>query len=179
MMTLLDSLRFRQFRTRSAQTRCDRRRPGRKAVLDFQPGWDLVTLEDRTLLSSVQWINTAGGDWDTGSNWSTGSVPGASDTVTIDLSPGITVTHAQNDADAVLTLNVASADTLSISNGSLTLESTPSLISGPFNLMGGTLEGPGTLTVTGALTWTGGTLANTDTTATAAVSINNGVLDTG
>jgi len=55
MMTLLDSLRFRHVRTHSGQTQRDRRRPGRKAVLDFRPGWDLIALEDRTLLSSVQW----------------------------------------------------------------------------------------------------------------------------
>ena len=179
MMTLLDSLRFRHVRTRSGQTRRDRCRPGRKAVFDFQPGWDLIALEDRTLLSSVSWINPAGGDWDTGSNWNTGSVPGASDDVTINLSPGITVTHSQNDADSVGSLTVAGADTLSISNGSLAIES-GSTIDGPLNLTGGALEATGTLTVAGTLTWTGGgTMAGTgQTIAKGAVSINNGTLDT-
>jgi hypothetical protein len=117
MMTLLDSLQSRHVRTRSRQTRRDSRRPGRRAVLEFQPGRDLIALEDRTLLSSVNWINPAGGDWDAGSNWNTGSVPGASDDVAVDLPPGITVTHSQNDADSVSTLTLASADTLSISKG--------------------------------------------------------------
>ncbi len=107
MMTLLDSLRSRHVHTRSRQSRRDGRRPGRKAVLEFQPGWDQIALEPRMLLSAVNWINPAGGDWDTGSNWSTGSVPGASDDVTLDLSPGITVTHSQDDADSVNTLTLA------------------------------------------------------------------------
>ena len=178
MMTLLDSLRFRHVGARSRQTRRDGGRPGRKAVFAFQPGWQLISLEPRTLLSSVSLINAAGGDWDTGSNWNTGSVPGASDDVTINLSPGITVTHSQNDADALNTLTLASADTLSISNGSLSIESA-STIDGPLNLTGGTLEGAGTVTVTGTLNWDGGTMAGTgQTIATGAVSISNGILDT-
>ncbi|MGO9924161.1 MAG: hypothetical protein ACLQIB_56900, partial [Isosphaeraceae bacterium] len=123
MTTIFDSLRSRHLHTRSRQTRRDGRRPGRKAVLEFQPGRDVIALEDRTMLSSVSWINPAGGDWNTGSNWNTGSVPGASDDVTIDLSPGITVTHSQDDADSVNTLTLAGADTLSLSNGSLSIES--------------------------------------------------------
>ncbi len=179
MTTIFDSLRSRHLHTRSRQTRRDGRRPGRKAVLEFQPGRDVIALEDRTMLSSVSWINPAGGDWNTGSNWNTGSVPGASDDVTIDLSPGITVTHSQDDADSVNTLTLAGADTLSLSNGSLSIESA-STIDGPLNLTGGTLEGAGTLTVTGALTWSGGgTMAGTgQTIATGAVSISSGTLDT-
>ena len=123
MTTLLDSLRFRYVRTHSGQAQRNRRRRSRKAVLDFRPEWGLMALEDRTLLSSVQWMNQAGGDWDTGSNWSGGFVPGASDDVTIDVSPGITVTHSQNDPDSVNSLTVSSADTLSISNGSLSIAS--------------------------------------------------------
>ncbi len=178
MTTIFDSLRSRHLHTRSRQTRRDGRRPGRRAVFEFQPGSDLIALEERTLLSSVNWINPAGGDWDTGSNWNTGSVPGASDDVTLDLSPGITVTHSQDDADSVNTLTLAGADTLSISSGSLSIDSA-STIDGPLNLSGGALEGAGTLTVTGALTWAGGTMAGAgQTIATGNVSINDGTLDT-
>ncbi len=45
--------------------RRDGRRPGRRAVLEFQPGSELIALEPRTLLFIVNWINPAGGDWDT------------------------------------------------------------------------------------------------------------------
>jgi hypothetical protein len=156
MMTLLDSLRFRRFciSTRSARPPRNRRRASRKALLDFQPrwGWDLIVLEHRSLLSAVNWVGGSG-DWDTKSNWSTGQVPGASDDVTINVSPGITVTHQMTNNDQVDSLNVASADTLSISSGTLSIGSgMASAINGPLNLTGGTLEGTGTVTVSGAMT---------------------------
>ncbi len=139
MMTMLDSMRSGRVHSPSRQTRPDGPRPGRKAVSEFQPGSDLFALERRTLLSAVSWINPAGGDWDTASNWNTGSVPGASDDVTIDLSPGITVTHSQGDTDSVNTLSLAAADTLSISSGILSIESA-STIDGTLDLLRGTLQ---------------------------------------
>ncbi len=178
-MTMLDSLRFRHVHPRLRQAKHDGRRQERKAVLNFNPGWDPIALEPRTLLSTVNWINAAGGDWDTGSNWSTGSMPGASDNVTIDLSPGVTVTHSQNDADSVNDLTVAGADTLSFSSGSLSIESA-STIDGTLNLTGGTLEGAGTLTITGAMTLgEGGTMTGTGQIIVMGdISIDGGMLDT-
>jgi hypothetical protein len=55
----------------------------------------------------VSWINASGGDWDTPSNWSTNSVPGPTDAVTIGI-PGqntFTVTHASG-TDSVYSLSV-------------------------------------------------------------------------
>ena len=103
---------------------------------------DLERFEDRTLLSNVSWINAVGGDWDTASNWSTGQVPGVLHVVTINKSPGITVTHSLGNADSVKSLTVAAADTLTLSAGSLDFAAA-STISGPFNLAGGTLTGTG------------------------------------
>ena len=178
MMTMLDSLGLRRGRPQPRRAKHDGRRRERNAVLHFNPGCDPIALERRTLLSTVNWINAAGGDWDRGSNWNTGSVPGASDNVTIDLAPGITVTHSQSDDDSVNTLTLASADTLSILGGSLSIESA-STIDGTFNLTGGTLKGAGTLTVTGALTLNDGEMAGTgQTIATGDVSIEFGILDT-
>ena len=97
----------------------------------FQPA--LSRLEDRTLLSTVTWINPSGGDWDTPSNWSTDALPGPSDDVVINQ-PGITVTH-DGGTDSVNcvtsqdpialnsgTLSIASASTI---NNSLTISSGP------------------------------------------------------
>jgi hypothetical protein len=177
MRTILDSLRFRHVDSRARQTRRDGLRSVRKAVLAFHSGWDTIALEPRAMLSNVSWINAAGGDWNTGSNWNTGNVPGTPDHVTIDISPGITVTHAQNNADSVNDLIVTGANTLSISNGSLAIASA-STIDGTVNLSGGALEGAGSLTFTGALTWTSGTMSGTgQTIATGAVSIDSGILD--
>jgi hypothetical protein len=88
----------------------------------------LEPLEDRTV-PSVTWVG-GNGDWDVGSNWSTGLVPGAADAVDIDV-PGVTITHVAGTAHSV---------------NSLKLEA-------------GTLTGGDVLTVNGAFTWTGGTLA--------------------
>ena len=180
MTSILDSLGLRQIYTRPRRPRRDGGRRSRKAVAEFQqPNWEPNALEPRILLSTVTWINAAGGDWDTPANWNTGSVPSASDDVSINVSPGTTITHSQNNADSVNTLNLSSADVLSISNGGLSIAST-STIDGTFNLTGGTLEGRAHLPITGALNWNSGAkMAGTgQTIAKGAVSINNGVLDT-
>src|ERR1022692_4059702 len=80
----------------------------RRAPLLVEP------LEDRTL-PTVTWINPAGGDWDTGTNWSTGVRPAATDDVVI--SQAVTITHASAIADSInsLTANLA---TLNLSAGS-------------------------------------------------------------
>jgi RHS repeat-associated protein len=117
-------------------------------------------LEDRTLLSTVSWIGPSGGDWDTGSNWSTGLVPTASDDVQITQS-GAAITHQYDHGDQVNSLTSSSA--ISLSNGSLSIATT-STISNGFTLNGGVLDGSGTLTVTGLTTWSGGSMTGTGTT---------------
>jgi hypothetical protein len=110
-----------------------------------------IRLEERTLLSTVSWINPSGGDWDTPSNWSTGALPGPSDDVVIDTA-GITVTHSSSAADSVSSLTISSGDTtLDISNGSLALATTSS-VAGTVSLEGATLSTAGGLAVTGPFT---------------------------
>ena len=114
-------------------------------------------LEDRTLLATVTWINSAGGDWDTPSNWSTGTLPGPSDDAVIAVS-GITVTHASSASDSVSSLTIPASDAiLAISNGSLSIASSSS-ISGNLSISGGTLNVSASLTVGGATTWSSGTI---------------------
>src|SRR5579871_6383598 len=83
---------FRQFRN-TARTKSNATwsggRPARRSHF-FRPL--LETLEDRTLLSIVSWIGGSG-DWNDTTHWSTGSLPGATDDVQINVS-GITVTHS-------------------------------------------------------------------------------------
>jgi YD repeat-containing protein len=81
----------------------------------------LEHLEDRILLSVVNWINTAGGDWDTPGNWSTGQVPGAADDAVITYS-NITVTHDTNSSDSIN--SITSQAGLILSGGTLTVAST-------------------------------------------------------
>src|SRR5947209_1627035 len=78
----------------------------------YRPSLEL--LEERTLLSTLSWINAAGGDWDIPSNWDAGRVPTLTDDALINLA-GITVTHSTSASDAVN--NLSSLADLDISNG--------------------------------------------------------------
>jgi hypothetical protein len=92
-------------------------------------------LEDRVVLSTIQWNTTAaptGGAWDTASNWVGGKVPGASDTAVIDLTKTGTVTTGPSDS--VLNLQTTSSTTVSVSNGTLSLGAAISTIDGPINV---------------------------------------------
>jgi hypothetical protein len=112
----------------------------------------LESLEARQLPALVTWINPLGGDWDTGSNWSTGQVPNQNDQASIPQT-GITVTHSLPIADRVGSL--FSAAKLELSAGRLALDS-PSILNALL-LDGGTLAISGVLTVS-SFKWTSGTL---------------------
>ena len=100
------------------------------------------TLEIRVMLSQVNWINPAGGDWDTPGNWSTDAVPGANDAVNINVPGNVTITHANSDDDAVQSITA----------------------SDPITLSGGTLSVTGMFSDSSAVTLSGGTLANATVT---------------
>ena len=96
----------------------------------------LEVLEDRLMLSTVQWTNASGGDWDTPGNWSTNTLPGAGDDVVIDTA-GITVTHSTTASDSIRSLT--SHALLSISNGSLSIAAASTI--DVLKLSGGTIKG--------------------------------------
>jgi hypothetical protein len=146
--------------SRNAFSRSLARRPRRLPTRSFRP--EPAWLEERTLLSTVTWINPSGGDWDTPSNWSTDAIPGPADDVIINM-PDITVTHSLPVSDSVNSLTVSSGDsTLDISNGSLAL-SAASSIAGSFTLSNATLSMAGDLTISGPTAWTGGTIGGSGT----------------
>jgi hypothetical protein len=124
----------------------------------------------------VNWLNPAGGDWDTGSNWSGGVVPGPADDVTIGVA-GITVTHAVAVADAVHSLHSSAG--IEIDAGSVSLSSASEIdaaltvsaalagsdltVTGLFTLSGGTVTaigGPATLTAAGGAWFAGVVVAD-------------------
>ena len=88
--------------------------------MSFLPIWE--TMEERTLLSTMIWTNSSGGNWDTASNWvnqgnsADHHVPTASDDAVLDLT-GITVTHSAG-TDTVQ--NVTSSSNLTLSGRLLT-----------------------------------------------------------
>src|SRR5262249_26729699 len=110
----------------------------------------LEALEDRTLPSTVTWINPAGGNWSTPANWSTGKLPGLFDDV-INVPGNVTITHSAGQ-DMVHSLTCE--DNLVLSGGTLGL-ATASTIDGAFTMSNATLKGPGDLTLNGLFTWTG------------------------
>jgi hypothetical protein len=110
----------------------------RGRVIGLRP-W-LEILEARLVPDAVRWINPAGGDWDTPSNWNTGALPHSTDDVQIDWTTN-PVTHAAGFTDSIHSL--ASMTTLSILGGALSVGGNAS--STTLNLSGGTLTVSGTL----------------------------------
>jgi phage baseplate assembly protein gpV len=108
-------------------------------------------LEPRQLLS-VSWISKTSGNWNLGSNWSTGTVPGPGDDVVINVfgaSPTVTISSNVESVHSITT-----DDPLDISGGGLTVAAS-STISGGLAMTGGSLTAGGsgvTFTVTGPTT---------------------------
>ena len=115
----------------------------------------------------VQWIGTAGGNWNTPSNWSTGALPQAADDVSITLPAGQTVTIT-----TAITVNSLTCDCdLAInSGGTLTLAATSQFRK--LTLAGGTLNAAGAVTIIGAFdaTGSGGSLTGSGTFTTQGTS---------
>jgi RHS repeat-associated protein len=139
-------------------------------------------LEDIVLLSTVNWINPSGGDWDTASNWRDSSgnnrLPGPGDEAVISVTGGVAITHAQNITDTVRSLAVS--DPFTLSSG--TLDITGSLTSSSaFQLSGGTLSQAMVQSGTTLTTTTGGgtldrlTLAGTLLAAQGGISVTGGL----
>jgi hypothetical protein len=129
----------------------------------------LEILEDRTLLSTVTWINASSGDWDTAANWrddmGNNRLPGPADDAVIP-SGGYAVTHGSSVTDAVASITNQAA--IVLSHGTLNVSGNVSG-TGLFTLSGGTL---GNATVAAGTTITGTTLGGTLSDITI-----NGILD--
>jgi hypothetical protein len=78
----------------------------------------LETLEDRVLPSTVTWISSSSGSWNTAANWSTGAVPGAGDDVVINQPGSVTVTLAGSTSIHSLSIT---GDTLDVTSGTLSV----------------------------------------------------------
>src|SRR5260370_17945594 len=117
---------FNKLRARSEviQPRRYFRRNPRKKLTYVRPY--LEQLEDRTLLSTVNWINPAGGDWDTTSNWvddqGVNRLPGPSDNAVIHQPGSITITHSQGN-DSITSLQ--SNKSILLSAGTPTIAAPP------------------------------------------------------
>jgi hypothetical protein len=112
-------------------------------------------------MAAIHWKSAISGDWGTAANWSSGTVPGAGDDVTISIAGTYTVTISDNEAAHSLTLNDAGA-TVVIGNGGVntfSVGTTLSLAAGTLQLNQGAKIVGGTLSATGgAFNWAGGEL---------------------
>ncbi len=116
----------------------------------------LEPLEIRQLLTAINWSSSTSGSWDVASNWSTDTVPGSGDDVTIDK-PGVTVTISSN---AKSVHSITADDPLVISGGGLAVAAN-STISDGLAMTGGALSASGsgiTMTVTGPTMISGASL---------------------
>jgi hypothetical protein len=131
------------------------RRRGAPKSERYRP--ELLDLESRTLLSTINWLRPVNGDWDDPANWSGGQVPGANDDAVIPF-VNIQITHATAAADTIHSLTSEAA--IDLSAGSLSVGVLPfttqriaSRIDAPVRVDGGALTlnqidlgGAGTLT---------------------------------
>ena len=135
----------------------------------------LEPLEDRRLLSVIQWSGGAlgtGTNWGDPTNWLGGVLPGANDDVVINVPASVTISHASGN-DSIRSLS--SANALTLSGGILTVAGTVE-VDNTFTISGGTLKGatiqPGSSGQGVTFTTSGGTLDGV--TANANLDLTNG-----
>ncbi|MDP7449612.1 MAG: hypothetical protein QF689_13555 [Candidatus Latescibacteria bacterium] len=110
----------------------------------------LVTFQAQAAV--ITWDDGAGdSNWNSALNWDTDTVPGAGDDAVINFGGGLVVTV--NTAESVN--SVTCNDALTLSANTLTIAAASTI--NDFSQSGGTLNGAGTVTLTGTATWTGGT----------------------
>jgi hypothetical protein len=85
----------------------------------------LEHLEDRLAPATVSWNVDTSGDWNNPANWSTGTVPAASDDVVINRTVPVTVTISSGN-QAANSLQASNNETLVVSGGSLTVAASSS-----------------------------------------------------
>jgi hypothetical protein len=103
-------------------------------------------------MAKITWTNTAGGDFANGANWSTGTVPGASDDALLTAPGAYTVTSSQNET--VNSLQMISTVIFDVTGGTFDMVSGSGsgTDAGLINVGGGdTLEMGGTLAGTGTV----------------------------
>jgi fibronectin-binding autotransporter adhesin len=129
-------------------------------------------------MAAISWKSGVGGDWATAADWSSGTVPGAGDDVTVGATGTYTVTI--NEAQAAKSLTVKAAGATVTDNSTLTMGGALTLTAGTFQLNGGGVIGGGTMSATGGVfAWDGGTLNGVTYDGTLDMSAATSVLHIG
>ena len=122
----------------------------------------LELLEQRLAPAVVTWIGPAGGgDWSTAGDWSTGSVPGTTDTAAIGSGNAVAFSTGDTSLVAALDLN----GTLNVTGGNLTIGNSAGT---NFTVTtSGIVSGAGSINVNNGAsnTWSGGTMTGTGSTS--------------
>src|SRR5580704_17354019 len=103
-------------------------------------------------MTAISWKSPQNGDWSTPTDWSTNTLPGSGDAVTVSIAGSYIVTISSPDAAGTLTFNAPSA---------------------------ALLENAGLLTVAGALTVDSGLVSLNKANTIGSVVLNGGVLAVG
>ncbi len=134
--------------------------------------WDpIVALEQRTLLAAVAWDGEAGDNqWHTPSNWSTNTVPGVDDDVTIDVA-GTPTVQFTGAAGARSVRSLVSNEALNVTGGTLAVTTTATL-GAAMTVSGGTLVGWAWDVANGSLSFSGSSAALSGMTITGNFSVS-------
>jgi hypothetical protein len=120
----------------------------------------IAVITSTALGDQISWSNASGGNWNTGSNWAGGIVPGASDTALITLDGTYTVTLDTDPSVAGITLGGSSG------RQSFTMTSRTLTVNGPFTIntngkvttSSSTINGTGNMLVSDTLALTNTTI---------------------
>lgn len=111
--------------------------------------------------ATINWTNTAGGNWSTAANWNPNQLPGVTDVAVIAAAGTYTVTNTVARTVAGLTVGGGGSAPTLTSSASLTVTNGTLIAGGAaFTFSAGTLGGSNTITVEGAMRWTGGAIAS-------------------
>ena len=120
--------------------------PATTASLQLTYSGTSATIQEATIpfTPTIYWVGGSG-DWNTGTNWSTGTLPGPNDDVLINVNGDVVVTHSSGTHSL---RSLFSQNAIVLSGGSLTVSNTVQVNNG-LTLSGGTLRGATLLPGTG------------------------------
>lgn len=156
----------RRRKKRPAATRTGERWPNRRSTYYC---W-FERLEDRWVPAAISTVKS--GNWSDPTVWSTGTVPTAADTVTINVNYNVTLDQTGNVNALTISATAAGTALLAVGNNTLNAGSI-TIKGGAAGTTSALIVGNGTINVTGNLTFMG-TAAQAQLTSTGSSTINVG-----
>jgi hypothetical protein len=126
----------------------------------------LITGFPSSQAGTIVWTNTLGGNWSAATNWSPNAIPSESDNVYISADGTYDVSLDTSTSVSNLVVGGGSSGAQIFHTGTSALVVNGACVingNGVFDLEGGSLSGPGAVTIYGAFNWDGGSLGNGET----------------